>query len=152
MKSKWSVDRVTTADQYRKEATEFFDLAKNAPSPFVRGYYQLAAGAQAFFDALRCRKDFFRFTSAEGAGDHCEMMNRSLSNRRALDWPTPHWEASRTEHYELPSVRPLSPCRHHALLGARWTRDAWAFLAALAPAAGERRVTGRKNPDQFGAA
>ena len=42
--------------------------------------------------------------------------------------------------------------RHHALLDARWTRDAWAFLAALAPTAGERRATGLKNPDQFGAA
>ena len=25
-------------------------------------------------------------TDAEGAGDHCEMMNRSLLNRCALDW------------------------------------------------------------------
>ena len=41
--------------------------------------------------------------------------------------------------------------RHHALLDARWTRDAWAFLARRDPAAGERRATGRKNPDQSGA-
>src|SRR6516164_379497 len=41
--------------------------------------------------------------------------------------------------------------KHHALLDARGTRDAWAFLATLAPAAGERRATGRKNPDRFGA-
>jgi hypothetical protein len=41
--------------------------------------------------------------------------------------------------------------RHHALLDARWTRDAWAFLSRLDPAAGERRATGRKNPDQLGA-
>ena len=46
----------------------------------------LAAGAQAFFDALRCPKDLIRFTAAEGAGDHCEMGNRSLLNRRVLDW------------------------------------------------------------------
>jgi pimeloyl-ACP methyl ester carboxylesterase len=46
----------------------------------------LASGAPAFFDALRCRKDLIRFTSAEGAGDHCEMMNRSLLNRKVLDW------------------------------------------------------------------
>lgn len=26
------------------------------------------------------------FTAAEGAGDHCEMTNRSLLNRRTLDW------------------------------------------------------------------
>jgi hypothetical protein len=49
---------------------------------------------------------------------------------------------------ELPHQ--LGP-RHHALLDARWTRDAWAFLARLDPAAGERRATGRKNPDQLGA-
>lgn len=46
----------------------------------------LAAGAQALFDALRCPRKLIRFGSAEGAGDHCEMMNRSLLNRRALDW------------------------------------------------------------------
>jgi hypothetical protein len=40
--------------------------------------------------------------------------------------------------------------RHHAPLNARWTRDAWAFLARLDPAAGERRASGRKNPDQQG--
>jgi alpha-beta hydrolase superfamily lysophospholipase len=46
----------------------------------------LGAGAQAFFDALRCPKDLIRFTAVEGAGDHCEMNNRSLLNRRVLDW------------------------------------------------------------------
>ena len=38
--------------------------------------------------------------------------------------------------------------RHHALNDARWTRDAWAFLASLDPAAGERRATGRKDPGE----
>jgi hypothetical protein len=42
--------------------------------------------------------------------------------------------------------------RHNALLDARWTREAWAFLARLDPAAGERRATGGKNPNQFGRA
>jgi hypothetical protein len=41
--------------------------------------------------------------------------------------------------------------RHHALADARWTKDAWAFLAGLNPAAGERRCVGRKNPDQLAA-
>ena len=27
-----------------------------------------------------------RFTAAEGADGHCEMTNRSLLNRRVLDW------------------------------------------------------------------
>jgi hypothetical protein len=38
--------------------------------------------------------------------------------------------------------------RHHALHDARWTKEAWAFLAGLDPAAGERRATGRKKPEQ----
>lgn len=45
-----------------------------------------AAGAGGFFEALRCPKTLLRFTAAEGAGDHCEMGNRSLLNRRVIDW------------------------------------------------------------------
>ena len=41
--------------------------------------------------------------------------------------------------------------RHNALADARWTKEAWTFLASLHPPAGERRARGRKNPDQFGA-
>lgn len=36
--------------------------------------------------------------------------------------------------------------RHHALADARWTREAWRFLAGLDPSAGERRAFGGKNP------
>jgi len=46
----------------------------------------LAHGASAFFDALTCPKTLMRFTAAEGADRHCEMGNRSLLNRRVLDW------------------------------------------------------------------
>lgn len=46
----------------------------------------LAAGAETLYNALRCPKTMVRFTAAEGAGDHCEMMNRSVLNRAALDW------------------------------------------------------------------
>jgi alpha-beta hydrolase superfamily lysophospholipase len=46
----------------------------------------LASSAQELFDALRCPKTLTRFTSAEGAGSHCEMMNRSALNRRVADW------------------------------------------------------------------
>ncbi len=46
----------------------------------------LASTAQALFDALCCPKELIRFTAMEGAGEHCEMMNRSLLNRRAFDW------------------------------------------------------------------
>jgi len=40
--------------------------------------------------------------------------------------------------------------RHHALHDARWTRQAWTFLAGLHPTGAERRASGRKNPDQSG--
>jgi alpha-beta hydrolase superfamily lysophospholipase len=47
----------------------------------------LAEGAQTLFEALKCqKKKLIKFSAAEGAGDHCEMMNRSLVNRVALDW------------------------------------------------------------------
>jgi len=45
-----------------------------------------SGSAQPFFDALKCPKQLLHFTAVEGAGDHCEAMNRSLLNRRALDW------------------------------------------------------------------
>ena len=46
----------------------------------------LAVTAHSLFDALRCQKELIRFTAADGAGDHCEMRNRSMLNRRAFDW------------------------------------------------------------------
>jgi alpha-beta hydrolase superfamily lysophospholipase len=46
----------------------------------------VSSDAQALYDALRGPKTFMRFTDAEGAGMHCEMLNRSLANRRTLDW------------------------------------------------------------------
>ena len=42
--------------------------------------------ARMVMNGLRCPKTLINFTNAEGAGDHCEMMNRSALNRRALDW------------------------------------------------------------------
>ena len=46
----------------------------------------LSASAGDFFEALRCPKTLLRFTAGEGADGHCEMQNRSLLNRRVLDW------------------------------------------------------------------
>ncbi|KUL94570.1 lysophospholipase [Bosea sp. WAO] len=46
----------------------------------------LGNGAGAFFDALTCPKILLRFSATEGADRHCEMGNRSLLNRRVLDW------------------------------------------------------------------
>ena len=46
----------------------------------------LGKGAEALYDRLTCPKQLLRFTAAEGAGEHCEIMNRSLLNRRVFDW------------------------------------------------------------------
>jgi alpha-beta hydrolase superfamily lysophospholipase len=46
----------------------------------------LAHSVEAVMEGLACPKTLLRFTAAEGAGEHCEMMNRSLLNRRVLDW------------------------------------------------------------------
>ncbi|WP_454828983.1 alpha/beta hydrolase family protein [Paraburkholderia xenovorans] len=54
-----------------------FTLAEDDP---------LASGTQAFFDALQCPKKLLRFNKTQGAGEHCEMTNRSLLNRKVLDW------------------------------------------------------------------
>ncbi|GIH02588.1 hypothetical dipeptidyl aminopeptidase/ acylaminoacyl-peptidase related protein [Rhizocola hellebori] len=45
-----------------------------------------SSNAQELFDALKCPKYFIRFTDADGAGDHCEFFNRSMANRKILDW------------------------------------------------------------------
>jgi hypothetical protein len=46
----------------------------------------LSGDAERIFAELTCAKALLKFKAVEGAGDHCEMMNRSLLNRRALDW------------------------------------------------------------------
>lgn len=46
----------------------------------------IAETAEALFDKLTCRKTLIRFTASDGADGHCEMGNRSLLNRRVLDW------------------------------------------------------------------
>ena len=46
----------------------------------------LSGSASALYDDLQCAKTLLRFTALEGAGSHCEMQNRSLLNRRVLDW------------------------------------------------------------------
>jgi hypothetical protein len=46
----------------------------------------LTAGYQSFVDALGERVSVIHFTAAEGAGQHCEMFDRTRLNRRVLDW------------------------------------------------------------------
>lgn len=45
----------------------------------------LAADVPAMAAAV-AKATVFEFTAAEGAGEHCEMKNRSLLNERVLDW------------------------------------------------------------------
>ena len=46
----------------------------------------LSALAADFAQRLGERGHVMQFTAAEGAGDHCELLNRPLANQRMLDW------------------------------------------------------------------
>jgi pimeloyl-ACP methyl ester carboxylesterase len=46
----------------------------------------LAASAQEVYDALNGAKTLVRFLAAEGAGDHCAILARSLFHQRMFDW------------------------------------------------------------------
>jgi alpha-beta hydrolase superfamily lysophospholipase len=45
-----------------------------------------SSNAKDLYDALTCPKDFIQFTKADGAGQHCAILNRSLANGRIFDW------------------------------------------------------------------
>ena len=42
--------------------------------------------AGRLYEALSSPKELLRFTEAEGAGDHCEAMARSLFHQKSFDW------------------------------------------------------------------
>jgi hypothetical protein len=46
----------------------------------------LSGAAERVYDALTCKKTLLKFTAADGAGDHCELYNRTLLNARVFDW------------------------------------------------------------------
>jgi pimeloyl-ACP methyl ester carboxylesterase len=46
----------------------------------------LSRSADQVYEGLNCPKTLLRFTTAEGAGTHCEMGNRSLVDQRVFDW------------------------------------------------------------------
>jgi alpha-beta hydrolase superfamily lysophospholipase len=46
----------------------------------------LSRSADQVYEGLRCPKTLLRFMTAEGAGAHCEMGNRSLVDQRVFDW------------------------------------------------------------------
>ncbi len=50
------------------------------------GNDSLSSSAPRLFDALQCPKTLLRFEAFEGAGEHCELRNRTLLNLRTLDW------------------------------------------------------------------
>ena len=73
-----SVERYTLADSIRQiRCPTLVTLAADDP---------IAAGAEEFHEALACPKTLIRFSAQDGASTHCEMGNRSLLNRRVLDW------------------------------------------------------------------
>jgi alpha-beta hydrolase superfamily lysophospholipase len=45
-----------------------------------------SSNAKDLYDALQCPKTLVEFSDADGAGMHCEMLNRSMANRTTLDW------------------------------------------------------------------
>lgn len=46
----------------------------------------VASNAKDLYDALTCPKTFIQFSDADGAGMHCETLNRSMANRVIIDW------------------------------------------------------------------
>jgi alpha-beta hydrolase superfamily lysophospholipase len=80
----------TLADYMR--ATAAFDLEERltgmgCPTALTAAEDDpLARTAGQVYDALPGTKTLLRFETTEGAGDHCEMRNRSLLNQRVFDW------------------------------------------------------------------
>lgn len=72
--SKWKLDPATIAEI---RCPTLVCWAESDPA---------SSNAQDLYDALTCEKELLRFYDADGSGDHCEILNRSLANRRILDW------------------------------------------------------------------
>ncbi|HEX3460947.1 MAG TPA: hypothetical protein VHT49_08580 [Acidimicrobiales bacterium] len=45
-----------------------------------------SSNAKDLYDALTCPKTFVEFKDADGAGAHCETLNRSMANRVIINW------------------------------------------------------------------
>jgi pimeloyl-ACP methyl ester carboxylesterase len=95
---RWAVEQrgfwvhgVSTLGEYLK-ATDPFTLegrldAISCPTALTAaGTDPLARSADQVHEALSCPKTLLRFAAAEGAGDHCEMRNRTLLDQRVFDW------------------------------------------------------------------
>jgi hypothetical protein len=46
----------------------------------------ISASSLEFFERLRCKKRYIRFTVEEGAAEHCVSGNRALFHERVFDW------------------------------------------------------------------
>lgn len=46
----------------------------------------LAVDADSLLAQMTCPTTLVRFTNAEGAGGHCEFLDRPLLNERVFDW------------------------------------------------------------------
>jgi hypothetical protein len=65
------------------------EILANVRTPILVGSAEgdrASTDTDRLFAALPGPKERIVFTAAEGAGMHCEMLNRSLANRRILDW------------------------------------------------------------------
>jgi alpha-beta hydrolase superfamily lysophospholipase len=45
-----------------------------------------SSNAKELYDALKCPKAMIHFSDSDGAGMHCELLNRSMANRQIYNW------------------------------------------------------------------
>jgi pimeloyl-ACP methyl ester carboxylesterase len=45
-----------------------------------------SSNAKELYDTLKCPKAMIRFSDSDGAGMHCEALNRSMANRQIFNW------------------------------------------------------------------
>ena len=85
------VHGVGSLKEYIRTAAQFklSEVVENIACPTLITQAEndpIAAFASTFYEALRSPKTLIRLTAEEGAGDHCEIMARSLYHQRAFDW------------------------------------------------------------------
>jgi alpha-beta hydrolase superfamily lysophospholipase len=95
---RWAVEQrgfwvhgVSTLGEYLKATVPFtlegrFDAISCPTALTAAEEDPLARSADQVYEGLRCPKTLLRFAAAEGAGDHCEMRNRTLLDQRVFDW------------------------------------------------------------------
>jgi pimeloyl-ACP methyl ester carboxylesterase len=66
----------------------------------------LSTDARKLYDALTCPKQYRQFTSAEGAGQHCESGARTVFHQHAFDWLDQVLDPAAQDAPAVPSRRP----------------------------------------------